>query len=133
MTNTFDRWVLAFDGSCRVCRNMSRAVADASAGKLEVIPLAHPDVREWREQAFGANPVWAPTLLHVRSGQVRAWVGIPLGFTLVRHLGIRSTLAVLGALGPDTPIHPPKASRRPAPARRSHGRDQPDHGRQGRR
>ncbi|NYH80647.1 hypothetical protein FHR84_004013 [Actinopolyspora biskrensis] len=99
MTNTFDRWVLAFDGSCRVCRNMSRAVADACGDKLEVLPLTHPDVREWREQALGASPEWAPTLIRVRSNRVRAWVGIPLGFTLVRHLGPRSTLAVLGALG----------------------------------
>ncbi|WP_157405263.1 bacteriocin fulvocin C-related protein [Actinopolyspora halophila] len=99
MTNTFDRWVLAFDGSCRVCRNMSRAVAEACGDKLEVLPLTHPDVREWREQALGANPVWAPTLIRVRSGRVRAWVGVPLGFALVRHLGLRSTLAVLGALG----------------------------------
>ncbi|GAA2805045.1 bacteriocin fulvocin C-related protein [Saccharopolyspora taberi] len=99
MTNAFDRWVLAFDGSCRVCRNMSRAVADACGDKLEVLPLAHQDVREWREQALGADPVWAPTLIHVRPGQARAWVGIPLGFHLVRRLGIRSTLAVLGALG----------------------------------
>ncbi|MER5389005.1 bacteriocin fulvocin C-related protein [Saccharopolyspora sp. NPDC002686] len=99
MTNASDRWVLAFDGSCRVCRNMSRAVADASGDKLEVLPLAHPDVRAWREQALGADPVWAPTLIHLRSGHARAWAGIPLGLALVRHLGPRSTLAVLTALG----------------------------------
>ncbi|MER7077709.1 hypothetical protein SAMN02982929_06273 [Saccharopolyspora kobensis] len=99
MTRTSDRWVLAFDSSCQVCRNTSRAVAGASGDKLEVIPLAHPHVREWRERALGADPVWAPTLIRVGAGEVRAWVGMPLGFALARHLGLRSTLAVVGALG----------------------------------
>lgn len=99
MTNASDRWVLAFDGSCRFCRAMSRAVAEACDGTLEVLPLAQPDVRRWREQALGADPAWAPTLIRVRPDGTRAWVGPRLGVKLARHLGVRSTLAVLGAMG----------------------------------
>ncbi|GAB2669358.1 hypothetical protein GCM10027271_31620 [Saccharopolyspora gloriosae] len=99
MQNSDDRWVLAFDGSCRLCRTTSRAVADVCGDALEVIPLARADVREWRERALGANPPWAPTLIRVRSDGVDAWTGMSLGLNLVRHLGARATLAVLGALG----------------------------------
>ncbi len=93
------RWVLAFDASCGTCRKISGAVAGACDGKLEVLPLAHPDVRQWREQSLGSRAAWAPTLIKIQASDVRAWTGTAMGIALMRHLGPRSTMRVLRALG----------------------------------
>jgi len=61
--STRTRWVLAFDASCNTCREISAQVSSASDGKLEVLPLNHPDVQRWRQQGLGVQPPWAPTLL----------------------------------------------------------------------
>lgn len=92
------RWMLAFDASCSTCREVSLAVERASAGKLEIVPLGRTDVAEWRRQALGAQPPWAPTLLRVDDG-VRAWTGPGMAVPLVRRLGLRASVRVLGALG----------------------------------
>ncbi|WP_405753472.1 bacteriocin fulvocin C-related protein (plasmid) [Streptomyces sp. NBC_00012] len=92
-------WVLAFDASCGTCREVSEAVRRVCGGKLEVLPLMHRDVEQWRERALGAEAAWVPTLLRVRDAEVRAWTGKALAAPLVRRLGLRSTLRVLTALG----------------------------------
>ncbi|MGW8552556.1 bacteriocin fulvocin C-related protein [Streptomyces tubercidicus] len=94
-----EEWVLAFDGSCDTCSAVSAAVAEASGGKLSVLPLAHPQVREWRQGSMGPSPAWTPTLLHVRGDAIRAWTGPALSFVLARRLGPRSSMGVLRALG----------------------------------
>ncbi|MGA5207033.1 bacteriocin fulvocin C-related protein [Streptomyces variegatus] len=48
---------------------------------------------------MGADPVWAPTLLRVADGAVRAWTGPRMTPPLVRRLGLRATGRVLVALG----------------------------------
>lgn len=93
------RWVLAFDASCGTCRKISGAVADACNGRLEVLPLTHPDVEQWREHGLGSGAAWVPTLIKVQANEVRAWTGTAMGIALVRHLGPRSTVGVLEALG----------------------------------
>src|SRR5919197_3957987 len=65
------RLVLAFDASCGTCREVSAAVAQACGGRLEVLPLAHDDVRRWRAQTLGPAAPWTPTLLRVRDARVR--------------------------------------------------------------
>lgn len=99
MLDSQRRWILAFDGSCTKCQAISNRVAQASSGKLEVLPLTHPDVRQWREQCLGENPPWVPTLIQVDGVRVRTWVGSAMAFHLVRALGTRSTTRVLRALG----------------------------------
>lgn len=105
--STQRRWVLAFDASCARCRQLSRAVAQASGGTLEIMPLTHPEVRRWREQNSGSRTRWAPTLIRVAGARVTTWTGTAMGIRLLRHLGSRRALHVLGALG---------RSRRPEPA-----------------
>ena len=90
--------MLAFDDSCGKCRAMSRAIERACAARLEMMPLAHPDVRKWREQSLGSRAPWVPTLIRV-ADEVRAWTGLAMGIVLVRHLGALSTMRVLEALG----------------------------------
>src|SRR5882757_1299577 len=57
-----ERWVLAFDASCGTCRQISGVAGEACDGKLEVLPLADANVRQWREQSLGVDAEWAPTL-----------------------------------------------------------------------
>lgn len=97
---TSARWVLAFNASCGRCRDISRAVAQASAGRLEVMPLTHPEVRRWREQSLGSGAAWAPTLIRTEAGGVRSWTpGPAMVLALVRRLGPRSTIRALKVLG----------------------------------
>jgi hypothetical protein len=93
------RWVLAFDVSCGKCRKISRAVADACHGTLEILPLTHHDVWRWRQQALGGQAVWAPTLIKVQANNIRAWTGMRMGIALMCHLGPQSTMRVLAAVG----------------------------------
>ncbi|MBY8885327.1 bacteriocin fulvocin C-related protein [Streptomyces sp. PTM05] len=94
-----DRWVLSFDASCATCREISATVTRACAGRLEALPLSHHQVREWREEALGPRPPWAPTLLRVTGDQVRAWHGTAMLVPLSRRLGARTGVRVLRALG----------------------------------
>lgn len=98
MTDSEMRRILAFDSSCGGCRRISDAVARACDGRLEVLPLAHPDVVAWRERAFGPDAPFAPTLLEVGEGTVRGWHGRSMAARMVRSLGVRTT-SVLRALG----------------------------------
>jgi hypothetical protein len=93
------RWVLAFDSSCGRCTRISASIWQASGGKIEVLPLAHPDVARWRAMSLGHNPRWAPTLLRVREERVRAWTGLSMVGPVIQTLGLRSTINVLRALG----------------------------------
>ncbi|MEU1804104.1 bacteriocin fulvocin C-related protein [Streptomyces sp. NPDC019937] len=93
------RWVLAFDAGCETCQVLSGAVARACANKLTVLPLTHPDVENWRHTALGSEAAWAPTLLRVNGGAVRAWTGAHMTLPLLRRLGPRSTVKVLQSLG----------------------------------
>lgn len=99
MTKTDCRWILAFDASCALCAEVSRRVERASAGRLEVLPLGHRDVRRWRGQALDRATPWAPTLFRVDGTRVRAWTSVRMGFRLAVRLGPRRTVLVLRALG----------------------------------
>ncbi|SED66398.1 bacteriocin fulvocin C-related protein [Jiangella alba] len=91
------RWVLAFDASCGTCREIWAAVARAAGDRLEVLPLRHPDVEDWRRRA--GDPEWAPTLLRVDGDAVSAWTGARMAVPLARRLGPRTSAGVLRALG----------------------------------
>lgn len=98
-----ERWILAFDASCGNCRSIATAVQEASAGRLDVLPLQNDDVTRWRRETLGGAAPWRPTLIRARTtgGQesVAAWTGPALVFPLLRALGVRATLAVLRGLG----------------------------------
>ncbi|WP_344162143.1 bacteriocin fulvocin C-related protein [Kribbella yunnanensis] len=98
-----ERWILAFDASCGNCRAIATATQEASAGRLDVLPLQNDDVTRWRNETLGADAPWRPTLLRVRTAAGResatAWTGPALVRPLVRALGVRATLAVLRGLG----------------------------------
>ncbi len=101
MENGKKRWILAFDASCGACSGIAAVVTRACGAKITTMPLSHPDVRRWREQRFGAQAPWSPTLLAVEPEHdgVQAWTGTAMAIQLMRRLGPRSTLRVLDALG----------------------------------
>ncbi|WP_152990741.1 bacteriocin fulvocin C-related protein [Sphaerimonospora mesophila] len=95
---TTARWVLAFDAGCAHCQRIAEAVKSSSHRGIEVLPLMHPDVRAWREQALGENPVWAPTLIKVEEARIRAWVGSQMSLRLLMRIGLPASIRLLGAL-----------------------------------
>jgi hypothetical protein len=97
MEQTHTRWVLAFDASCCACGEIAAAVSATSGRKLEVLPLASPQVQEWLSTTAPAAP--RPTLLRVGPVGVRIWTGAAMSAPLVRRLGPRATTRVLHALG----------------------------------
>ncbi|MFB9306421.1 bacteriocin fulvocin C-related protein [Kibdelosporangium philippinense] len=99
MGHTDARWILAFDGTCGQCRNVSEIVHKAGGGRIEVLPLGDGEVEAWRRESLGEDAPWAPTLLCVSSRTVRAWIGKTLAIPLVRRLGIVASWRVLNALG----------------------------------
>lgn len=91
------RWVLAFDASCGSCKAIAARVDHACSGRIEVLPLSHPDVVRWRESC---GSEWGPTLIRVGPGNTaRTWVGRSMVVPLMRSLGPRATVSVVSALG----------------------------------
>lgn len=99
MSRTKTRWVLAFDGNCAQCRRIADVVAKAGSGKLDILPLTHPDVQSWRTARFGAEPPWTPTLFAIEAARIRAWTGPAMTMPLLCRLGPRSTTRILSAVG----------------------------------
>lgn len=93
------RYVLAFDSSCDRCADISTTVESVSGGRLETLPLTHPEVREWRVRQWGPNAPWVPTLVRHRGTEVRCWSGASMVRPLLRGLGAQAALRVVEALG----------------------------------
>jgi hypothetical protein len=81
------RWILGFDASCGRCTEIANMAKSAAGDKLEVIPLMHPEVQEFRTRALGENAPWTPTLIRVDGDVVRAWTGPAMGVRLFMRLG----------------------------------------------
>lgn len=93
------RLVLGFDAGCLTCSELARKIEDAVGEKLEVRSLNDPQVEHWREEAFGDDAPWAPTLIEVKDGPVKAWTGLRMGARLGRALGPLATWRVMQVLG----------------------------------
>ncbi len=73
------RLVLGFDAGCFTCSELARKIEDAVGEKLEVRSLNDPMMDHWRKEVFGEEAPWAPTLIEVEGGTVRAWTGVRMG------------------------------------------------------
>lgn len=93
------RLVLGFDAGCMTCSELARKIEDEVGEKLEVRPLHDPQVTHWREQALGEDAPWAPTLVEVKGGEVKAWTGLKMGVMLSRRLGPGTTWRVMQLIG----------------------------------
>jgi len=106
---------LAFDSGCARCQALSNSVYAACQGGLEILPLDHQDVRRWAGQARpGSRMPWVPTLFRVDAAAARMWTGPALAVRLALHLGPRTTIRVLRALGAHRTAHPESPAPEPA-------------------
>lgn len=69
-------------------------------GRLEVASLASPEMVGWRQQKFGPDAPWVPTLVVLKGGApARVFTGLRLGVMLSRYLRPPQVWAVSMALG----------------------------------
>lgn len=93
------RLVLGFDAGCMKCSEMAGRIEEAVGDRLEVKSLRDPQVEHWRKQALGEDAPWAPTLVEVGGGEVRAWTGLRMGARMSRILGPLATWRVMQVIG----------------------------------
>ena len=93
------RLVLGFDAGCMTCSELAKTIEAAVGDRLEIRSLNEPQVEYWRRQALGEDAPWAPTLIEVRDGSVKAWTGVRMGARLGRALGLVATWRVMHVLG----------------------------------
>ena len=93
------RLVLGFDAGCMTCSGLAERIEDRVGDRIEVRSLNDPVMDHWRREAFGEDAPWAPTLVEVEQGRVRAWTGIRMGARLSRILGPVATWRMMQVLG----------------------------------
>ena len=93
------RLVLGFDAGCMTCSGLAKRIEDRVGDRVEVRSLNDPVMDHWRREAFGEDAPWAPTLVEVEHGKVRAWTGIRMGARLSRVLGPVATWRMMQVLG----------------------------------
>lgn len=93
------RLVLGFDAGCTTCSGLAEQIEAQVGGGLEVRSLRDPQMEHWRRQALGENAPWAPTLVEVSGGKVKAWIGIRMGVYLARRLGPTASWKMARVLG----------------------------------
>ncbi len=93
------RLVLGFDAGCMSCSDLARRIEEQVGDRLEIRSLHDPQVEYWRKQALGEDAPWAPTLVEVNGGEVKAWTGLRMGLALSRKLGPIATWRVMQELG----------------------------------
>lgn len=91
--------VLGFDAECMSCSQLAERIEEAVGEKLETVSLSDHRMTEWRRQALGEDAPWAPTLVEIRDGEVKAWTGAMMGAHLARSLGPAATWRVAKILG----------------------------------
>jgi hypothetical protein len=115
------RLVLGFDAGCMTCSELARRIEDRVGDKVEVRSLNDPTMDHWRGEVFGEDAPWAPTLVELDGGPVKAWTGVRIGARLSRALGPVATWRVMQVLGRSTqtsisPIRRPPGRYRVSPA-----------------
>lgn len=93
------RLILGFDPGCATCSDLAERLESQVGDRLELRRLRERPVAQWREQALGGNPVWAPTLIEVSADGVRAWTGLRMAVQLSKALGLSATLRLVRTLG----------------------------------
>jgi hypothetical protein len=93
------RLVLGFDAGCMTCSELARRIEERVGDKVEVRSLNDPMMDHWRGEVFGEDAPWAPTLVELNGGPVKAWTGVRMGARLSRALGPIATWRVMQVLG----------------------------------
>lgn len=95
-----ERLILAYDSDCRSCTELSKRIGFASHGKLETLPLTHPDVHRWREEESLLER-WEPTIFKISTGGelIGGRTGPPMLPWLAKTLTFAEQSAVLREIG----------------------------------
>lgn len=93
------RLVLGFDAGCTSCSDLARRIDARVGDRLEIRSLNDPMMQHWRGEALGENAPWAPTLVELDGGPVKAWTGVRMGARLSRLLGPVVTWRIMQVLG----------------------------------
>ena len=93
------RLVLGFDAGCMTCSGLAERIEDRVGDRIEVRSLNDPAMDHWRREALGEDAPWAPTLVEVDHGKVRAWTGARMAARLSRVLGPVATWRMMQVLG----------------------------------
>jgi hypothetical protein len=80
------RLVLGFDAGCMTCSELTRRIEERVGDKVEIRSLNDPAMQQQRGEPLGENAPWAPTLVEVNGGPVRAWTGVRMGTRLSQAL-----------------------------------------------
>lgn len=91
--------VLGFDAGCTTCSDLAERIEAQASGRLEVRSLRDPQMVHWRKEALGVDAPWAPTLVEIGDGKVKAWTGLRMGVRLSRKLGPTTSWKVAKILG----------------------------------
>jgi predicted DCC family thiol-disulfide oxidoreductase YuxK len=92
------RLVLGFDAGCMTCSELAKRIEERVGNRIEVRSLNDPQMNHWRKEVFGEAAPWAPTLVEVKAGKVRAWTGVRMGARLSRALGPLATWRLMRAV-----------------------------------
>ena len=93
------RLVLGFDAGCMTCSELAKRIEERIGDKVEVLSLNDPQMANWRKETLGEAAPWAPTLVEVSGGGIKAWTGARMGVRLSRALGPVATWRVMQVLG----------------------------------
>lgn len=66
------RLVLGFDAGCATCSSLAKSVEGRIGDRLEIRSLNDPQMDHWRKESLGKDAPWAPTLVEVNGGSVKA-------------------------------------------------------------
>lgn len=99
MTTEAKRLVLAYDAHCPFCHDIALKIQAESDGRLELMDLPEPEAVAWREEAFGEDVSWTPTLIEVSPSGVRAWTGRRMALAIGLRLGPLAAWRLSRSLG----------------------------------
>ena len=88
-----ERFVV-YDSLCTVCTRMADAIMDAADGKVEPLSIYDDGARSLLDRAYPSGWSFAPYLLVVDRGRVRAWTGLAFAVHLTRLIGPSSAWRV---------------------------------------
>lgn len=80
---------LIYDGGCSTCSSLAQSIQDAAGSKLQTINIREDKAKALLDRAHPNGWRFAPYLVAVRGGEIRAWTGAGLAVRLGLLLGPR--------------------------------------------
>lgn len=104
--------ILGYDAGCSMCARVGHRVREEAGGRLRVIPLQSTEMLRYREQVFGEDAPWQPTLIRKDGPDAKGWCGWRMGPALSAELGLAKAARILSFIGDEVLPRPSRWSRR---------------------